>query len=222
MKQGDIVNIEFTGRIKDTGDIFDTTNEETAKLAGIHSPKTNYGPVPIIIGANQILPGMEDAVKEMNVGDSKKIDLASEKAFGEKNAELVKIIPMSVFKENNLEPAIDRIVDFNGLKGKILSVDGGRVKVDFNHPLAGKDIQYEIEVKGEVTETGEKVKAIVRYFTGIKYEDSEVTVNSAETAIMIKKFGLTRQLKENISDTIMKWVDGISKVSFVDVFEKKN
>ncbi len=222
MKEGDFVNLEFTGRIKDTDEVFDTTNEEMAKLAGIYNEKTNYGPVPIIIGAHQLIPGLEDAIKEMNIAEKKKVELTSDKAFGERNPELIKLLPMSVFKDNRMEPSPGRTVNFNGLQGRILSVDGGRVKVDFNHPLASKTIEYEVEIKEEITENNQKIKSTVRYFTGIKYEDSEVVVNGSETSITIPKLDFPKQVKQNIADVIMKWVDGISKVSFIDTFEKKN
>ncbi|MBI1978547.1 MAG: FKBP-type peptidyl-prolyl cis-trans isomerase [Candidatus Aenigmarchaeota archaeon] len=222
MKEGDFVSIEFTGRIKDTDEVFDTTSEEMAKLAGIYNEKTNYGPIPIIIGARQLIPGLEDAVKELNVGEKKKVNLASDKAFGEKNPELIKLLPMSVFKDNKMEPSPGRMVNFNGLQGKILSIDGGRVKVDFNHPLAGKAIEYEVEIKEEILESNDKIKSAVRYFTGIKYEDANVTVNGSEATINAQKFDFPKQVKQGIADTIMKWVDGIAKVNFVDTFEKKN
>lgn len=222
MKEGDFVEIDFTGRVKDTDEVFDTTSEEMAKLAGIHNEKTNYDHIPIIIGASQVILGLEEAIKEMNIGDKKKVEIVPEKAFGGKNPELVKLLPMSVFKENRLDPSPGRTVNFNGLQGRILTVDGGRVKVDFNHPLAGKTIEYEVELKGEIKENNQKIKSVIRYFTGIKYEDTDVMMNGNESTINIQKFDFPKQLKQNIADTIMKWVDGISKINFIDTFEKKN
>lgn len=222
MKEGDFVNLEFTGRIKNTDEVFDTTSEEMAKLAGIYSDKTNYGPVPIIVGANQVIPGLEEAIKETNVGKKKKVEISPEKAFGIRNPDLVKLLPMSVFKENRLEPSSGRTVNFNGLQGRILTVDGGRVKVDFNHPLASRTIEYEVEIKDEIKDIEQKVKSTVRYFTGIKYEDANVMMNGSESTISMQKLDLPKQVKQNIADTIMKWIDGISKVNFVDTFEKKN
>ncbi|MBI2005287.1 MAG: FKBP-type peptidyl-prolyl cis-trans isomerase [Candidatus Aenigmarchaeota archaeon] len=220
MKDGDFVEIDFTGRIKDTDEVFDTTSEEMAKLAGVYNDKTNYGSIPIIIGAKQLIPGLEDAIKEMSIGEKRKVELTPEKAFGEKNPELVKLLPMSVFKDNRLEPSPGRTVNFSGMQGRILTVDGGRVKVDFNHPLAGKTIEYDVEIKNEIMEANQKVKSVVRYFTGVKYEDAMTTTNGNEATINVQKFDLPKQAKQNIADIIMKWIDGISKVSFIDTFEK--
>lgn len=222
MKDGDFVNIEFTGRIGGTDQIFDTTSEEMAKLAGVFNQKANYGPIPVIVGAGQVIPGMEDAIKEMGVGEKKKVEISPDKAFGERNSELVKLLPMSLFKDSKMEPETGRTVNFNGLEGVILSVDGGRVKVDFNHPLAGKNIEYEIEIKDEIKENSQQVKATVRYFTGMKYDDCNVSMNDGSASINMSKFDLPRQVKQNIADAILKWVHGVSKVIFSDIFEKKN
>ncbi|MBI2542955.1 MAG: peptidylprolyl isomerase [Candidatus Aenigmarchaeota archaeon] len=219
MKEGDFVYIDFTGRAKDTDEVFDTTIEEMAKLAGIHNPKTVYTPVPIIIGASQLIPGLDEAIKEMNVGDKKKIELQPDKAFGERNSELVKLFPMSIFKQNNIDPEPGRVVTFNGTNGKILNIDGGRIKVDFNHPLAGKVIQYDLEIKSEITESNEKAGSVFQYYTGIK-DNVNVTMNDSQVSISTERADFPKQVKQQIADTIIKWVDGISKVSFVDVFEK--
>ncbi|MEM5805935.1 MAG: peptidylprolyl isomerase, partial [Candidatus Aenigmatarchaeota archaeon] len=151
-----------------------------------------------------------------------KVELTPDKAFGERNPKLIKVLSMSIFKESQAEPSPGKIVNFNGVQGRILSVDGGRVIVDFNHPLASKTIEYDVEIKEEINEINEKIKSTVRYFTGIKKDDSQVTVNGSETTINVPKFDIPKHIKQNIADTIMKWIDGISKVSFVDVFEKKN
>ncbi len=222
MKDGDFVNLEFTGRIKDTNEIFDTTSEESAKQAGIFNEKTSYGPIVIIIGANQVIPGLEDALKEMNVGEKKKVEVPPEKGFGMKNPDMIKLLPMSVFKDNNMDPAPGRIVNFQDFQGKILSVDGGRVKVDFNHPIAGKIVEYEVEIKDQISDIGRQMNSVVRYFTGVKYGDFTTALNGNEATVTIPKFDFPRQIKQTIADTIMKWISGISKVSFIDAFEKKN
>jgi FKBP-type peptidyl-prolyl cis-trans isomerase 2 len=220
MKDGDFVNIEFTGRIKGSQDIFDTTDGEKAKTAGIYNEKTNYGPIPIVVGARQLIPGLEDAVKEMNVGEKKTVEIPPEKAFGSKNPDMVKLVPMSVFKDNKTDPSPGKIVDFNGLRGMVMNVDGGRVKIDFNHPLADKVIEYDIEIKDEITGNVERVSAVVRYTTGIKSDDVSANITDNTASIEIKNYDFPKRAKKDMADMIMKWISGISKVNFVDVFEK--
>ncbi|MHA1742863.1 MAG: hypothetical protein ACTSV6_01275, partial [Candidatus Heimdallarchaeota archaeon] len=102
---------------------------------------------------------------------------------------------------------------------KILSVDGGRVKVDFNHPLAGKVLEYEIEVVGKIEDATEKVKAIVYYFTNIGKEDMDVRIAGDVAEIEFKKhFNIAREGKELIAKNISKWIEPIKKVKFTEVF----
>ena len=222
MQRGDFVYIDYVGRIKETGEVFDLTKEEIAKKEGIYDPKFRYRPIPVIVGSNLLIRGLNKALEEMKVGEKKKVEIKPSDAFGERKEELVKIIPESVFKERNIEPVPGYLVTVSGLRGRILSVSGGRVKVDFNHPLAGKTLEYEIEIVKQIEEKEEKVKAIVCYFTGIDEEEVNASVKDEEVEISFKnKPELTIRAKDIISRTIFKWIEGVKKVKFIDEFEKE-
>jgi FKBP-type peptidyl-prolyl cis-trans isomerase 2 len=213
MKDGNFVTIDYVGRVKDTGEIFDLTKEDLAKKENIHNEKVQYGPVTFILGTNFVIRGLDEALHNMKVGEKKSVEIPPEKAFGERKEELVKLIPESQFKQQNTEPAPGAIVTVNNIRGRIVSVGGGRVKVDFNHPLAGKTLQYEIEVRGMVTDKTEKVKSVVKYFTG-----KEMKVEVGKDAEIEVEVDMQRRLKEIIAQTISKWV-GIETVKFVDIFK---
>jgi FKBP-type peptidyl-prolyl cis-trans isomerase 2 len=213
MKDGDFVTIDYVGRIKETGKIFDLTKEDLAKKEDVHNEKIQYGPVTFILGTSFVIRGLDEALHNMKVGEEKNVEIPPEKAFGERKEELVKLIPESQFKQQNTEPTPGATVTVNNIRGKIVSVGGGRVKVDFNHPLAGKTLQYEIEVKGIVTDKTEKVKSVVKYFTG---KDMKVKVGKeAEVEV---EMDMQRRLKEIIAQTISKWID-IETVKFTDIFK---
>lgn len=213
MKDGDFVTIDYVGRIKDTGKVFDLTKEDLAKKENVYKENVQYGPVTFIIGTNFVIRGLDEALHEMKVGEKKSVEIPPDKAFGERKEELIKLIPESQFKQQNMDPVPGATVNVNNIRGRIVSVGGGRVKVDFNHPLAGKTLQYEIEVKGMVTDKTEKVKSVVKYFTG-----KEMKVNVGKEAEVEVEMELQRRLKEIIAQTISKWV-GIETVKFVDTFE---
>lgn len=217
MNPGDFVEVDYVGRIKDTGKIFDLTKGDIAKKENVYNPKVTYKPVVLIVGTDFIIGGLDEALREMKVGDRKKVEIPPEKAFGEKKEELVKLIPFTRFKEQNLDPVPGAVVNIGVMKGTILSVSGGRVRVDFNHPLAGKTLEYDIEIKSQITDTNEKVKAVVRYFTGIT--EVEVVRKGKEVEINIKKeVDVTRPVKSMIADAAIKWCD-VNRVKFVEVFE---
>jgi len=217
MKSGDFVYIEYTAKVSDSGEVFDTTKEDVAKKEGIFNERIKYGPLPIIVDAGFTIAGLNDAIKEMNVGEKKKVSIPPEKAFGERNEELVRLIPEARFKEQDVDVIPGSYVMVNNLRGKIISVDGGRVKVDFNHPLAGKTLEYDIEIVKKVEDKEEKVKAIVNYFTGL--EDVNIKIGEKEVEIEAKA-EIEGRIKAAIASQIIKWIEGMETVKFVDVFKK--
>jgi len=218
MKPGNFVLVDFVGRIKDTKEIFDLTKEDVAKKEGIHRQDYKYKPVPMIVDSDFILPGLNDALKEMNIGEKKTVDINPDRAFGDRNPDLIKLVPESVFKEQGLDATPGSFVTINRVNGKIISVDGGRVKVDFNHPLAGRVLEYELEILKEITEPEEKIKSVFYYFTGL--EKVKVSIKNEEVEINIEeKVNISVKAKEAIAKTIIKWIKGVKKVKFMEEFE---
>jgi FKBP-type peptidyl-prolyl cis-trans isomerase SlyD len=222
VNSGDFVYVDYVGRVKDSGEIFDLTKEDVAKKENIYRKEFKYGPVPMIVDADFILLGLNEALKEMNIGEKKTVEIKPEKAFGERNPEMIRLIPESKFKEQDVEARPGEFVTVNRMRGRVVSADGGRVKVDFNHPLAGKTLEYELEVVSQITEQDEKVKAVAFYFTGIGKEDVEVRINDTVAEIEFKKkFNITIEAKGMVAKNIIKWVKPIEKVKFVDVFSNE-
>ena len=219
MKEGDFIRIDYVGRIGESKDIFDLTREDVAKENGIYNPNFKYGPVPIIIGANLLVKGLEDGLKTMEVGEKKEIIVKPEEAFGERSPELIKLVPLSEFKRQNITPYPGMLVTVRNINGRVLSVSGGRVRVDFNHPLAGKSLEYDMEIKGEITDQKEKIKAILEYFLKTDEKDLDVTINGEVVEITMKgKEDVPREVKTVITNTITKWINEIKKVRFIEEY----
>ena len=221
MKPGDFVEVDYVGKIQKTGKIFDLTLEDVAKEENVYNPKSKYGSVVFIVGANFIMKGLDEALQSMSIGEKKHVIVTPDKAFGERNEEMVRLIPIARFKEQNLDPVPGAEINLGVMKGIIKTVSGGRVKVDFNHPLAGKTLEYDIEIKSKVDDKERKIKSVVNYFTGLDYQDIETEIKEPTVDIEIKKqIEMTRPVKGVISDTVMKWCD-LKKVRFVETFEEK-
>ena len=222
MKKGDFILIDYVGRVKDTEEIFDLTKEEAAKKEKIYSEKFKYGPVPVIIDANFVLPGLNEALKEMKIGEKRNVEVAPEKGFGDRKNEYVKLLPESKFKDQDIDVTPGSIVTINNIRGRIISSDGGRVKIDFNHPLAGKILLYDVEIVSEITDINEKVKSVVWYFLGTDKENVILSLKEKCAEISFKeKIDVHEETKETIANTIMNWVDVIEEVVFSDKFKKR-
>ncbi|MEM5802000.1 MAG: FKBP-type peptidyl-prolyl cis-trans isomerase [Candidatus Aenigmatarchaeota archaeon] len=219
MKTGDFIYIDYVGRVKDTGEIFDLTIEEVARKEGVFNPNIKYKPVPIVVDAGFVIKGLDEALKEMKVGEKKTIEIPPEKAFGERDENLIRLIPLSLFKEKNIDSTPGSYVMINNIRGRIISNDGGRVKVDFNHPLAGKKLQYDVEIKKEIIDISEKIKAIIYYFSGIEFDEILVEIKGKIVEIKFdKKISLNLNLESKIADEIKKWIKDVEKVRFVSEY----
>jgi peptidylprolyl isomerase/FKBP-type peptidyl-prolyl cis-trans isomerase SlyD len=103
-------------------------------------------------------------------------------------------------------------------QGRVLSVSGGRVRVDFNHPLAGKTLIYDLEIKEKVENVDEKIKSIIKIYTRV--EEDKIKVKTREKEVDVEVPPMINSLyKKKISDDIMK-ILGFEKVNFVESFEK--
>jgi len=112
MQKGEFVRISYIGRVN--GEIFDLTDEDVAKREKIFNPRIKYKPVPVIVGAGFVIPGLDEELEKMKVGEKKKVTIPAEKAFGQRKKELVKVVPESAFKKQNFKPKAGLIVDFSG------------------------------------------------------------------------------------------------------------
>ncbi|MCD6373342.1 MAG: FKBP-type peptidyl-prolyl cis-trans isomerase [Thermococcus sp.] len=166
VQKGDVIRLNYTGRVKETGEIFDTTYEEVAKEAGIYSENAVYGPVPIAVGAGHVLKGLDEQLEGLEVGKKYEITVPPEKGFGKRDPKLVKTFTLGQFRRQGIYPFPGMPVEIETesgrkLKGKVMTVSGGRVRVDFNHPYAGKHLVYEVEIIEKIEDPIEKIKALI-------------------------------------------------------------
>lgn len=215
MNDGDFVEIDFVGRVKDSGEIFDLTDADLAKKEGIFEKSHKYGPAIVIIGSKSIVSGVEEQIKTMAVGEEKEFELPAEKGFGKRDPKLVQIISLGKFFEQKINPVPGAFVNIDGKNCKIQSVSGGRVRVDFNHPLAGRELIYKVKIFKEIKGVEGKVEAVIKYL-GL---EAEASVEGDTAKIKMKK---PNQVLEKIVDQMTKkWVKEIKTVIF-EATEKEN
>jgi FKBP-type peptidyl-prolyl cis-trans isomerase 2 len=186
IKKKDFIEIEYTGKLKEDGAVFDTTDEKTAKENHLYREDAEYGPITVCVGEKHILKGIEDFIVGKDIGDYT-IDVKPEDAFGKKNAKLIQMIPARKFTEHNIKPMPGLSVNVDGMVGIIKSASGGRILVDFNHPLSGKELVYEIKVKRIVEDRKEQAMSLLGIILSLKKEDAELEIKDSEAKIKIKK-----------------------------------
>ena len=227
----DFVKLNYTGKVKETGDVFDTTYEDVAEEAGIKNENKDYHPMILAVGSTQLLSKLHDEIKKMDVGEKQTVEIPCEEAFGKRDPSLIQLIPMKEFKKQNIKPFVGMPLSLDGQHGIVRTIDGGRVRVDFNHELAGKDIIYEIEIVDTIDDNVEKIKGLIEVYYGnpnIDLEKTEILIEDgvakitldklagfeqrSAQEITLSKFRVARETYENI--------DEIEKVQFIDEYEK--
>jgi FKBP-type peptidyl-prolyl cis-trans isomerase 2 len=158
LQKKDFIEIEFTAKTKD-GEIFDSNIKEDLKGKNL---ETEPKPFTFSLGQGMFLPGVEDFLTGKEIGEYN-IELSSDKAFGPRDTSLIQRMPIKVFIEHNLNPIPGIMFNFDGRIGKVLAVTGGRVMVDFNNPIAGKDVEYKVKILRKVDNPEEKVKALTDF-----------------------------------------------------------
>jgi len=185
-KEKDFVEIEYTGRIKETNQIFDLTSEELAKKENIYNPKANYGPKVICLGEGNILKSLDGFLMEKETGVILKIELKPNEAFGNKNPDLIKIFSVNDFKDQKINPFPGLQINASGMFGTVRSVSGGRVTIDFNHPLAGKNLVYEIKINRIVSNNIEKADSLTKNLFELSKKDYALEIKENKAFIKFK------------------------------------
>ncbi len=136
-KKGDTVKVQYTGTLAD-GSVFDKSQAES--------------PLEFTLGGGQIIPGFEKAVEGMALNEEKKIVLKAEDAYGQRNDSLTKEFPLTFFPKD-FKPEKGLVVRLQDQSGRavpatIIDMTETGIKVDLNHPLAGKELTFDIKLVG--------------------------------------------------------------------------
>lgn len=161
ISKGDIIRLEYDAWVVETGALFDTTSAEKAKEGNIFNENVTYTPIPMLVGGGRTFAGLEEALEGAEVGMEKEVVIQPEKAAGLRDPKLVELHPVREFLKQDIEPRVGMEVSMKNRMGTIIAVTTGRVRVDFNRPLAGKSLKYKFKVLSRIESPEDKVKAIL-------------------------------------------------------------
>jgi len=214
LKNKDFIEIEYTGKLKDDNAVFDTTNEKVAKDNDVFSKNMKYEPAIICLGEHQVIKGIDDFLIGKDIGKHT-IELEPEQAFGKKDAKLLKIVNTNIFKKQKINPMPGLQVDMDGTRGTIRTVTGGRTIVDFNHPLSGRDLVYEVDVKRIVSDTKEKLESFIKLELNFDPKKFNIEIKEGKASFAFEgaaKF--PDELKDKIKEKIIEIIPEIKDLIF--------
>lgn len=214
VKKHDFIEIEYIGKIKETDKIFDLTSEKLAKEKNLYNPNIEYKPKIICVGENFIIPGLDKRLIGKETNKTYTLEIPAIEAFGKKDPKLIRLVSTSKFKDKNIRPFPGLQLNIDGFIGTIRTVSGGRITIDFNHPLAGHNLIYEIKINKIIKDIKTKLKSIVKLF--FKKEEVELKEDLA-----IIKADIPEKLQKILEDKIKKLIPKIKKVKFEKETKKK-
>ncbi|MEM1514687.1 MAG: FKBP-type peptidyl-prolyl cis-trans isomerase [Candidatus Bathyarchaeia archaeon] len=225
-KKGDFILIDYVARIAETGEVFDTTIEEFSKKEGIYQEGAIYEPKFIVLGEGWILKALEEAIQNLEVGQTARIEVPPEKGFGNRDPEKVKMYPLRRFTAQGISPKVGMRVEIDGKIATVRAISGGRVQLDFNPPLAGKTLIYEVSVRKELKTIEEKIRALIHRRIpqvdigkfGLEIGEDTVTINVPEEAFYIEGI---QAIKRGIFLDIQKFFPEKKNVRFIEVFMRR-
>ena len=167
LQRGDFVTVAYTARTVEDGTLVDTTDPEVAEEEGVGEDQ-EFAPRTIVLGEGHVFGAVEDDIVGKEVGDTGTVTVPAAEAFGEFEEDEVRTISTDRVPEDDRYPGAH--VDIDGEHGHVETVIGGRARVDFNHPLAGEDVEYEYETVDEVEDRKAKAQALMDTFLDIDLE----------------------------------------------------
>jgi FKBP-type peptidyl-prolyl cis-trans isomerase 2 len=224
--KGDFVLLDYTAKVKETGEVFDTCSAEVAKQANIFRENILYEPMLLVLGENWVLKSLDEKLIGLEVGKKEIIEIPPEKAFGLRDPSKIKSIPLRRFDTKKMTPRPGMEIEFDGKAAVIRSVGAGRVQLDFNQPLAGRTLVYDIEIKKLLQTLLEKVQGLIhRRIPSVAVEkfkvdakEREVDVEVAEEALPLE--GLNMALR-GVALDIQRFFPDIDTVLFLERYKRR-
>ena len=225
--KGSLILVDYTAKVKDTEEVFDTTIEEDAKKHSIHEQNFKYMPKLVSIGevSYPVLKGLDEALAKTAVGDKLTIEVTPDKGFGERDTSKVRMIPIRKLGEDAERVSVGDSIEVDNKKGIIRYIGSGRVQVDYNHRYAGKTILFDVNVIKSLDSPNDKIDSILKNRlpvedTKIAFDLKDKEVNITIPEEILRADGL-QIMKHFIQLDVFKFVPTLEKVSFVETHVNK-
>lgn len=223
--KGTLILIDYTAKVKDTNEVFETTITEDAKKHSIFEANVKYQPKLVSVGESWVIKGLDDALANAKVGDKLTVDVTPDKGFGDRDPGKVKMIPLRKLGEDAEKVSVGDVIEVDQKTGVVRFIGSGRVQVDFNHRFAGKTIVYDVNVLKSLDSNEDKVTAILKRHMPVEDEKivSKVNGNTVDVTIPEDIFGAEglRVIKHFIQIDLFKFVPTLEKINFVETYLNK-
>jgi peptidylprolyl isomerase len=224
LQKGDFILINYTAKVKETNEVFDTTTEEVAKKEHLFKEGEIYDPKLVVIGEGWVLKALDDSLTTMETNKPTTVEIVPDKGFGQRDPEKVKLVPLKQLLAKEINPVIGARIEYQGKMASVRSIGAGRVLLDFNPPLAGKTLIYDVTVNKKLESNEEKIGALIHRRVPVVEEnqfkltiqDKSLTIDMPEVAFYIEGIQIA---KRGIALDIQKFIPDLAETKFVEAFK---
>lgn len=224
LEKGSLILIDYTAKVKDTNEIFETTLNEDAKNLQSYDPSAKYEPRLVSIGDGWVIKGLDEALSNAKPGDKLDIDIPPEKGFGVRDPSKIRMVPQRKFGEKADELKPGDTIDIDDRKAIVRFIGSGRVQIDFNHRFAGRTLKYSVNVLKMLTDDNEKIVSLIKrrmpvdaekLKLGMKGQNLSVTIPEESTLID----GI-QIIKKAIANDLFKYLPTCSNIRIIEEYVK--
>jgi peptidylprolyl isomerase len=226
IENGDFILIDYVAKVKETSEIFDTTMEEVAKKERLYKEGEIYESKLIVVGEGWMLKALEESLPNFELKKTASVEIPPEKAFGPRDPEKVRLVPLRRLTTRGITPQPGMRIELDRKLATVRTMGSGRVQLDFNPPLAGKTLVYEVTVQKKLETKADKITALIhRRIPAIEVEKFNlkiskkgVAINVPEEAFYVEGLQLA---KRGIAADIQKFFPETATIKFVETFKRK-
>jgi len=218
--KGSLILVEYTAKVKDTDEVFETTIEAEAKKHSIHDANVKYQPKLVSVGESWVIKGLDEALANSKVGDKTSVEVTPDKGFGERDSGKVRMIALRKLGEDADKVTVGDTIEIDQKTGIIRFIGSGRVQVDYNHRFAGKTIIYDVNVLKALETDDEKINGMLKRHLPV--DDSKLVFKKTGTSLdinipeeLFRSDGL-QVMKHFIQSDIFKFVPTLEKINFLE------
>jgi peptidylprolyl isomerase len=224
LQKGDFILIDYVAKVKETNEVFDTTKEDVAKKEHLHKEGQIHEPELVVLGEGWVLKTLDDALAAMEVNKPGMVEISPDKGFGPRDPEKMKRVPIKQLYAKEINPVVGARIEFQGKSATIRSVGAGRVLLDYNAPLAGKTLIYDVTITAKLDKTTEKIGALIHRRVPVveqdkfklTIKDGNLTIDMPEETFYVEGIQIA---KRGIAMDIQKFVPDLAETKFVETFK---
>ncbi len=225
LQKGDFILINYTAKVKETNEVFDTTIEETSKKEHLHKEGEIYEPKLIVIGEGWVLKILDESLATMEINKAQSVEIPPEKGFGPRDPEKIKRISLKQLLAKDIHnPTIGMRIEYGGKNATIRSIGAGRVLLDFNPPLAGRTLIYDVTVNKKLEANEEKIAALIHRRIPVVEEakfklaiqEKVLTIDVPEDTFYVEGVQIA---KRGISMDVQKFLPEMAEIKFIETFK---